>query len=190
MTEKELASPEERQHGVPAAIGSIQRFIESLITKAAWVTAGGAVALVVFMVIEMVGRYLRIPDILWGEELSRYAVGFITVIAAAWVLRVDGHVRVRLFYRRLSPKWQQWIDIASFIIGLVYVSALLKYFGEAWFIALEQDTRAVSIIHTPMVIPRGFVLIGLVLLWLELAISAVSRVWAAFTGRSRQPSSS
>ena len=63
-------------------------------------------------------------------ELQWYAFSVLFLLAGAWVLAEDRHVRVDVLYERCSPKLQAWIDFLGLLLFLL--PFLLVSLGLTW----------------------------------------------------------
>ncbi len=90
------------------------------------------VALVLFGVINVVGRYLGAQ---LGMQLSSnallegqtYAYNIIFLLGAAYVLRQDGHIRVDILYSYFGPRPKAWIDLLGALFFLIPFCALVVW---------------------------------------------------------------
>src|SRR6204780_4990167 len=81
------------------------------------------------------------------QESVLYAHAALFMLAAAWTLQVDGHVRVDVFYAQASPRRRAVIDLVGAIVFLfpfaIAVAALsLPYVGRSW--AILEGSRETS----------------------------------------------
>ena len=84
--------------------GAIERAIAAIGRAAAWCCL--YVVIVEFAVVVM--RYaLGIGSIKLQESVI-YAHAGLFMLAAAWTLQVDGHVRVDIFYTQAAPRTRAW----------------------------------------------------------------------------------
>ena len=81
----------------------------------AWTTA--LVVLVVF--VDVVMRYAFKTSFVFTQELEWHLFAFIFLIGAGYTLFKDGHVRVDIFYQRLSPKARAWVNYIGTLLFLV-----------------------------------------------------------------------
>ncbi|WP_438883351.1 TRAP transporter small permease subunit, partial [Bacillus cereus group sp. Bce013] len=73
--------------------------------------------LVQFAIVIM--RYwLGINSIVMQESVM-YMHAAVFMLGAAWTLKRDGHVRVDIFYRRLSDRGRAWIDLMGTLLLLI-----------------------------------------------------------------------
>ena len=65
-------------------------------------------------------------------ELQTLLYNVIFLIGAAYVLRVDGHVRVDILFARLRPRARAWIDIFGTLFLLVPFTWMGIFFGHGY----------------------------------------------------------
>lgn len=109
---------------------------------AAW--CGLAVVLVEFAVVVM--RYVFGAGSIRVQESVIYLHAALFMLAAAWTLQVDGHVRVDIFYAQAGPRTRALIDLAGALLFLLpFAVALtvlsLPYVERSWAI-LERSREA------------------------------------------------
>jgi TRAP-type mannitol/chloroaromatic compound transport system permease small subunit len=102
------------------------------------------------------------------QESVLYAHAGLFMLAIAWTLQADGHVRVDIFYAQLGPRWRALVDLFGALLFLLPFAAVLlvlsiPYVERSWVI-LERSPEAgglpfVYLLKT--LIPLFAVLIGL-----------------------------
>ncbi len=102
------------------------------------------------------------------QESVMYAHAALFMLAAAWVLQSDGHVRVDIFYADAKPRTKAAIDLlgavvflAPFVIALVVLS--VPYVARSWRL-LEHSREASGLPFVYLLktlIPLFAVLLGL-----------------------------
>ena len=143
---------------------AIDRAIAAIGRAAAWCCL--YVVIAEFAVVVM--RYaLGIGSIKLSESVL-YAHAGLFMLAAAWTLQVDGHVRVDIFYAQASSRTRALIDLIGAVVFLLPFAAVLvllsvPYVGRSWTI-LERSREAsglpiVYLLKT--LIPLFAILIGL-----------------------------
>jgi TRAP-type mannitol/chloroaromatic compound transport system permease small subunit len=103
------------------------------------------VALVQFVVVLL--RYLAGIGSIWLSESIVYGHATLFMLAAAWTLRMGGHVRVDVFYAEASPRTKALIDLIGalfllvpFMLTLAWLS--VPYVGRSW--AILERSRETS----------------------------------------------
>jgi TRAP-type mannitol/chloroaromatic compound transport system permease small subunit len=110
---------------------------------AAW----AAVFIVVVQFGVVVLRYAFGTGSIWLSESILYGHAALFMLAAAWTLREQGHVRVDVFYAQAAPRRKAMIDLGGALVLLVpfmLVLALLAlpYVAQSW--AVLERSRETS----------------------------------------------
>lgn len=85
------------------------------------------VVLVAFAVVTM--RYAMGKGYPWLQETYIWLHGAAVLLAAAWVLKDGKHVRVDLFYAKLSAKGKAWIDLFGVAVFLMPMMGFLFWWS-------------------------------------------------------------
>lgn len=100
-------------------------------------------------------------------EIQWYLFGAIFLLAAGYTLKHNGHVRIDIFYNRLPPRGQAWIDLAGGLLFLLPMALGLAWlawpmFHEAW-LTHEMSPDAGGLVRWPVkfLLPAGFGLLAL-----------------------------
>jgi TRAP-type mannitol/chloroaromatic compound transport system permease small subunit len=126
----------------------IDRFSTAIGRAAAWLVL--AVVLVQFAVVLL--RYLFGFGSIWLQESIVYAHGFAFMLAAAWVLKTGGHVRVDVFYREAEPRTRALVDLLGTIFLLLPMAAVIlwvsiPYAARSWSIfERSQETSGLPLV--------------------------------------------
>ncbi|MTI16901.1 TRAP transporter small permease subunit [Rhodobacteraceae bacterium RKSG542] len=106
-----------------ALMNLINSFNSAVGRSCAWLTLG--IVLVQFIVVLM--RYVFGIGSIWMQESITYMHGFLFMLAAAYTLSVDGHVRVDIFYREAAPKKKALVDLLGSIFFLIPMCCVIIY---------------------------------------------------------------
>jgi TRAP-type mannitol/chloroaromatic compound transport system permease small subunit len=125
-----------------AVADRIDRLTSALGRAAAWL----ALVVVLLQFALVVARYLFGLGSVWLTETVIYAHAALFMLAAAWTLRVGGHVRVDIFYADASAHTKALIDFVGalvlllpFMVVLIWLS--VPYAARSWSI-LEHSQEA------------------------------------------------
>jgi TRAP-type mannitol/chloroaromatic compound transport system permease small subunit len=126
---------------IPIAEG-IERLTGAVGRAAMWCLL--AAVLLQFLVV--VARYAMGLGSLWLTESIIYAHAALFMLAAAWTLAENGHVRVDVFYADAAPRRKALVDLLGALLLLIPFAltlALLSlpYVGRSWAI-LERSREA------------------------------------------------
>ena len=159
----------------------IDRFNAAIGRSVAWVLL--FVVLVQFAVVLL--RYVFETGSIWLTESIIYGHAAVLMLAAAWTLRDDGHVRIDGFYADASPRTKAWVDLLGALLLLLPFMLVL-----AWF-AIPYVARSWSILERSREtsgLPAVFLLKTLIPLFaLLMALQGVSqaiRAAAVLAGRA------
>src|SRR5205085_863576 len=92
-------------------------------------------------------RYVLGLGSLWLQESILYAHAALFLLAAAWTLKVGGHVRVDVFYASATPRVKAWVDLlGALLLLLPFTLAIiwfaLPYVERSW--AIVERSRETS----------------------------------------------
>jgi len=118
----------------------LQRLIQlnnHIITAIGHCVSWAALILVLTTCLIVIMRYLfNIGSVALQESLL-YMHSLIFLLGAAWTLQKDGHVRVDIFYRPLSPRGKAWINAFGTLLLLIPTCIFLlwiswQYVASSW----------------------------------------------------------
>ena len=124
----------------------------------------GVLALVLALCYEVTARYVFDRPTMWAHETSMMLGLFIVCIGWSFVHLKGGHVRVDVFYARLSARGKAIVDIACFLVFFLPLLLVLIYAAVkmAWESYLFKEVLMTSFWYPPALPIRVVVVIGLV----------------------------
>ena len=122
--------------------GAVDRATAAIGRAAAWCCL--YVVIAEFAVVLM--RYALGLGSIKLQESVLYAHAGLFMLAAAWTLQADGHVRVDIFYAQAKPRTRALVDLAGALLFLLPFAAVLAalsipYAERSWAI-LERSREA------------------------------------------------
>jgi TRAP-type mannitol/chloroaromatic compound transport system permease small subunit len=101
---------------VSAAVGSdwLARLIRTIGQAVSWLLP----VLVIMIFVIVVLRYGFNLGWIWLQEMTVYIHSAVFMLAAAWALQTDGHVRVDIFYRQKSDRYRAWVNLLGTAVFL------------------------------------------------------------------------
>jgi TRAP-type mannitol/chloroaromatic compound transport system permease small subunit len=90
---------------------------------AAWLTL--FMVIVTFVVVVM--RYIFDAGLIWVQESVVWMHAAVFMLGAAYTLQDEGHVRVDVFYRKMSARGRAWVDLTGVIIFLLPLCLFLAW---------------------------------------------------------------
>jgi TRAP-type mannitol/chloroaromatic compound transport system permease small subunit len=91
--------------------------------------AWGVVLLTLIVCYDVVARYLFNAPTQWGFDVAYILFGTSFMIAGAYTLSRNGHVRADLMYRTLRPRTQAVMDLVLYLLFFLPGVAALAYAG-------------------------------------------------------------
>ncbi len=87
---------------------------------------------------EVFVRYALNAPTVWAFDMSVQMYGALFMMAGAYALSQDAHVRGDVIYRLLPTRWQAKVDLTLYILFLVPGALALIYYGfffasDSWF---------------------------------------------------------
>jgi len=99
------------------------------------------IPLFLFVLIAVIMRYVFNNPIPAGFEVAGLICGAYTMLAGAWVLLKQGHVRMEILFNRLSPRGQAIMDIVTSVLFFIFAVAFM-------YAALNTATKSISVMET------------------------------------------
>ncbi len=152
-----------------------------------WVTL--LVVLVVF--VDVVMRYAFRTTYVFTQEMEWHLFSFIFLMGAGYTLLKDGHVRVDIFYQRISPKARAWINLMGVLLLLIpgcylVITTSYRFAYTSWLIQ-EGSPDPGGIPYRFVIksmIPIGFTLI--LLQGFSLGLKSLLEILGKFEGYERK----
>jgi TRAP-type mannitol/chloroaromatic compound transport system permease small subunit len=100
-------------------------------------------------------------------EIQWYMFAVMVLLGAPYVLKLNEHVRVDLFYSMLPERGRLWIDLLGSIFFLLPICIIMVYFTWPWFVESwrinESSMNAGGLVRWPvkLILPIGFALVAL-----------------------------
>lgn len=91
--------------------------------------AGALIALIVLVVTaQVIARFVFNYAILWAFDTTEYLLGFFAFLAAAWVLRREGHVSLDAAINLLSPRKLALVMAITSLIAAI-ITLIIAWYG-------------------------------------------------------------
>ena len=163
---------------------SFSRAIDTLNEKIAGAVSWALLLAVIICAVNALVRYtFKMSSNAW-LEVQWYLFAAVFMLASAYTLRRDEHVRIDVITGHFSKRTQVWIDLAGYLLFLLPVCALIMYYGVPFFryslATGESSSSAGGLIVWPakLLVPVGFSLL------LLQGLSEIIKRIAFLAGRS------
>jgi TRAP-type mannitol/chloroaromatic compound transport system permease small subunit len=94
-------------------------------------------------------------------ELQWYMFGGIVMLGGAHLLNTNGHIRVDLFYLKLSARQKLWLDLFGLSIFVIPFSVAMTVYSWPWFMEawyLQEISAIAGAASTPAAVPIAVLL--------------------------------
>ncbi len=169
---------------IHAYIRGVDRLNQKIGVFVSWLTT----LLVLVVCYDVFTRYVMNNSMVAVQELQWHMFSVIFLIGAAFTLKENGHVRVDVFYARLSPRGQALVDLVGCLLFLIPFSLLVIYTSKtfvmmSWSIGeISPDPGGLPARYLlKAMIPAGFVLV------LLQGIAMALRSFLVLTNRPLDP---
>jgi C4-dicarboxylate transporter, DctQ subunit len=147
--------------------GRLDTVLDLLIDAAAAIAGVLLVAVMLFVTVSVLLRYVLNRPIGWSVEVCEYSLVCVTFFLAAWVLKKEGHVRVDLVIACLRPASQALLNtitsgmcaIVCLVLTFFATKVTLELYGGNYFTP--------TILMIPKFIFITIIALGLLLLTLQ-----------------------
>ncbi len=147
-------------------IGLIVRMIDGLNNRVGIIISWLSTVLVLVVCYDVFTRYFLRKSSVAVQELEWHIFAVLFLLAAAYTLKVDSHVRVDVFYTLLPPRGQAFINLIGSLIFLIPFSILViwtskGFISMSWAIQeISPDPGGLPFRYAlKAMIPAGFVLV-------------------------------
>ena len=126
-----------------SVVQNIDRFSQGVGHLASWL----CLVMVLAMFATVMMRYIFGIGFIWFQESTLYMHGILFMLAAAYTLLVDGHVRVDIFYREIKPLRKSLVDFLGtyfLLLPVMYLTldVALPYVENSW--AVREGSKETS----------------------------------------------
>lgn len=131
-------------------MGAFADYIDALSERSGRMVAWLALGIVIVQFLVVLGRYVFGVGSIQAQESIIYMHGLLFMLAAAYTLQADGHVRIDVFYREASPERKALVDLLGALLLLMPVCVLLYlvalgYVASSW--RIFEGSKETSGIH-------------------------------------------
>ena len=148
------------------ALKKLSRGIDTLNLWVGRFVAWATTIVVVVVFVDVVMRYVFNTSFVFTQELEWHLFAFIFLMGAGYTLLKDGHVRVDIFYQRMSKKAQAWINLIGVLFFLIpgcylIIATSWSFVANSWSV-MEGSPDPGGIPYRFLLkacIPAGFVLV-------------------------------
>jgi TRAP-type C4-dicarboxylate transport system permease small subunit len=166
----------------PSFLGGLSRAAEHLSRWAVWFGGALTIGSVLLITFDVLARKFFGFTTGGADELSSYAFAISTSWAFAFATLQRANVRVDVLYQYLPVRLSAVLDWLSVVALGVFMVMLTYYAYDVAATSWTQNSAANTPLATPLYIPQGLWLLGLIWMCLVLALMLVRASVALVTG--------
>lgn len=144
---------------------AVLKTIDSVTEWSGKITSWLCVVLMLIITLEVLMRYVFNAATIWSYETSEMIGCTIFVMAFAYAMKHEAHVRIDIIRDRLQPRGKAIIDVAGSLICFFPLIVLLVFVSATW--ALDSWKNSEIMVHGAWYPPaapwRTVIVIGLIL---------------------------
>lgn len=109
-----------------------------------------------------------------ASEYSGYALATMIYLSLGFTFREGAHIRISFLNDRLPNKLRRLVEFLLAAFAAVVTSVAILAVWEMARTSYERGTIAYTVARTPLYIPQGVILVGLIILFMQLVAYALS----------------
>ena len=142
----------------------LNRWLDYIFIGSAIITGAIIVLLTLSVNFEVIMRYFFGQATAWVTDYAEFALVYLTILAAGWVLTREGHVKIDLISNALTPKAQRILNTITSTIGVLACGIFFWYSLQVTLDAFRLKQVFIHGTATPqwpiwMVLPIGSLLL-------------------------------
>src|SRR5260370_27987441 len=111
---------------------SVERFLHTIDGLSTWVGKAAAwliIALMTVVCVEVFKRYIMNAPTAWIFDAENMLYGSLFMLAGAYTLAQNAHVRGDFLYSSMRPRMQAGLDVVLYVASFIPGIAALIYYG-------------------------------------------------------------
>ena len=117
----------------------MSRFLDALSIRVGHAVSGLTLLMVLVTFVIVVMRYMFGMGLIWLQESLTWMHAVVFMLGSAYTLQQEEHVRVDIFYRKMSDERRAWVNLLGVLIFVFpmcafFVYESIDYVAAAWSI--------------------------------------------------------
>ncbi len=152
---------------------AIRRIISFLSSLGLWISGLAVLLMILLITVEVVGRRVLNFTTLIADEFSGYLLVVITFMGAAYTLKSGGFTRMELIFNLFKSTGRRALGFVFSLVSLAYLIILDYWLWAHIFSEYRSGMASISILQTPLYIPKFFMGVGATLLLFQVVLDLV-----------------
>lgn len=128
-------------------------------------------AVIIFMTVvvcwDVTSRFFLGSGMGWTLEIVEYSLLWFTLLATAWVLKGERHVKIDIVLTRFNPKTQALLNIITSFLTAVACLVVTWYGAEVTWEFFQTGELLPSLVMPPKFLPYLIIPVGFAFLFLQ-----------------------
>jgi TRAP-type C4-dicarboxylate transport system permease small subunit len=163
-------------------VGRLARGYDRLLDGMAALGAAAMLLMALCITYEVVMRYVFNRPTIWAADLSEYALLYSTFLAAPWLVREGGHVRIDTLLIRLTPSQRHVLNLITCVLAAGVCMVLLWQTLDATLATFARGHMVARAWQVPRAAVWAIMPVGSFFLTLEFLRAAIRSARAARSG--------
>ena len=145
--------------------------IEKIIVRSS--NSIGSISIIIMMLmitVEVILRTVAKRSLLIADEYSGYLMAVVVYWGASSAFYSGSFVRVKALFDRFPQKIRKALDMIFYVLFIIFNTFLSYFFFNSVTKILKLGSISSTIARTPLIVPMGFTLVGLLIFELFLII--------------------
>jgi len=151
----------------------LSAFIDSLSRGGMWLAVAGLLVLSAMVTVSTLSRYFLNLPLLGIDEISGYLNLLIGMLALAYTLQSDRHVRVDVVTQFLPARVVKYLEVAVSALALVLLVQFMRTGYYTWMTLIDSNERAQTYLRTPLAWPYGLMMLGWALFFILVVVHLI-----------------
>jgi len=155
-------------------VGRVKWLYESVVRAFVVIGCVFIVLMAVFIGANVIIRYF-VPavSLSWVTEVTPWMLIYVTFLAAGWLLRSEGHVKLELVYERLAPRTADLVSAVTSVLAAV----MWLIVGSYGVLATLEDIQGDVVTMTTLQVPEFAILMALPIGSFILVVEVLRRAY-------------
>jgi len=141
------------------------------------------VAMVATLAVEVFARYLLKRPTIWAYDMAIFMFGYCGLLAGAYVLKMNEHINVDLFYSKFSPRVRAIVESFTSLLFFFFILLVTFYGWESAWVAIQSGDRRPTEWGPPLGHYRLMIPLAGFLLFLQGLANWIRNIYLAITGK-------
>jgi len=160
------------------SLKKIIKYLELVTTYPGYLASGFIIPLTLAICYEVFARYLFGKPTIWAYEFGYLVMGFHFLLGGALTLQKQDHIRIDIFYNKLSTRKKSIVDFSLYLIFIVPCLSVLsfKLFQHTQNSFLSNETTGSSAWNPPIWPMHLIMFISFTILFLQVVSECIKSI--------------